>query len=95
MPSGIFSYKVNFKQRGSTSLAYAEGEITNNTSKEYNTAVFRLTLHNKSMLAWTGVIKIRGLRARQTKSFEIPLEGIDYKTAFATSRHELYFESGY
>lgn len=93
--AGFSYYKIGFKRYGNGPLIYAHGDITNNSGKDYNTAVFRLSIFDKNMLIWTGNIKIRGLRKRQTKSFEVSLEGMDVAVLKAISRHDIYFESGY
>ncbi len=96
MPGTIFTYtNVSFKRYQTTNIAYAEGEITNDSGKDYNTAIFRMSIYDKNMLIWSGFIKIRGFRNRQTRTFEIPLEGFAGGMVSKIAKFEIYFESGY
>ena len=88
-------YNVAFKRYGDASWVFAQGEVANKSEKDFNTAVFRITLMDKKLLMWTGVFKIMGFRKRQTRLFEVPLDGLDYKVLPKMTKYEIYFESGY
>ena len=88
-------YNVTFKRKGEGKWVFAQGEIENNTNKDYSTALFRISVFDKNMLIWTGPMKINGFRKRQTKSFEILMEGFDHYAIAGISRYDIYFESGY
>jgi hypothetical protein len=96
MPQGSFSfYNINFKRKGAGKWVFVQGEIQNESNRDYNTALFRLAVFDKSVLMWTGVIKITGFRKKQTRPFEILMEGLEYRSVSRISRHEICFESGY
>ena len=96
MSCGSFSfYNISFKRKGNGKWVFAQGEIKNESSKDFNTALFRMSVFDKNILMWAGAIKIMGFRKRQTKPFDLLMEGLDYRTIAAISRYEIYFESGY
>jgi hypothetical protein len=96
MSGKIFSfYNIIFKRKGMGKWVFGQGEIINESNKDYHTALFRISVFDKNILMWTGVIKITGFRKKQTRTFEILMEGLDYRLVPAISRHEIYFESGY
>jgi hypothetical protein len=93
---GVFSYyNIHFDRKGGGIWVFAKGEITNNSNKDYNTAMFRLNLFEKKKILWSETFKIRGFRRRQTRPFELLLENLDYKAMSAISRYDIYFEGGY
>lgn len=92
----IFSYyNISFDRKGRGPWVFAKGEVTNNSNKDYNTAVFRLSLSERKKLLWTGTFKVRGLKRRQTRAFELLMENLDYRTLSAIWRYDIYFEGGY
>ncbi len=96
MACGNFTYsQIVFKKYASTSLTYARGEITNNSSRDYNTAVFRLSVFDDKTLVWTGMVKIRGLRRRQSKTFQMTLDKADFNTGSKVIKCEICFETAY
>jgi len=89
-------YNVDFRRYSDGKFAYVTGEVTNETLKDYNTAVFRMVLFDMgNRVIWSGSFKIRGLGKKRTKSFEVPLEGVDFTVIPKISRHDIYFEAGY
>ena len=96
MTQASFSfYNIVFKRKGTGKWVAAQGEIQNDSNKDYNTAMFRLSVFDKNILIWTGVIKIMGFRKKQVRPFELLMEGLEYRSLSAISRHEMFFESGY
>ena len=93
--AGFAFYNINFKRKGTGKWVFAYGEITNESGKEYNTAQFRLSVFDRNLLIWTGMIKIMGFRKRQTRPFELVMEGFEQRSISAISRYDIYFESGY
>ncbi len=69
--------------------------MTNDAGKDYNTAAFKLSIFGKDTIIWTGTFKIRGLRKKQTKSFEVTLDQFDANLINTISRYEIVFEGGY
>lgn len=92
---GFYFYNITFQRKGGGKWVFAQGEIENNTRKDYHTALFHFSVFDKHILLWTGVIKMAGLRRQQTKPFELFMEGLDHYAVSAISRYEIYFESGY
>ena len=88
-------YNVSFKRYGDASWVFVRGEVANKSEKDFNTAVFRITLFDRKLLMWTGVFKVMGFRKRQTRLFEVPLDGLDHKQLSKMTKYEIYFESGY
>ena len=88
-------YNINFRRKGGGKWVFVQGEITNDSGKDYNTALFRISVFDKNLLMWTGTIKIMGFRKRQTRPFELVMDGLTYRSMPAISRYDIYFESGY
>lgn len=96
MPIGSFSfYNITFQRKGGGRWVFVQGEIENNTRRDYHTALFRISVFDKNVLMWTGNIKIAGFRKRQVRSFELFMEGLGYRVIPTISRYEIHFESGY
>lgn len=85
---------VNFVKKG-VHWVFMNGEILNNTNRNYVSAVFRLSIFESTHLLWTGPVKVRNFRKRQARSFEVQLEKLGYDCVPRISRYEIYFESGY
>ncbi|MCM8779698.1 MAG: FxLYD domain-containing protein [Candidatus Omnitrophica bacterium] len=89
-------YNIDFRRYGDGKYAYVSGEVTNESLKDYETAAFRIVLFDQTnRVIWSGSFKIRGLGKKRTKSFEVPLEGVDFTIIPKISRYDIYFESGY
>jgi len=92
----MFSYyNVEFKRYGDGHLAYVHGDITNDSGKDYNTAAFKISVFGKDTIMWAGTFKIRGLKRKQTKSFQVTMEGFDASSLPAIARYEISFDGGY
>lgn len=71
------------------------GEITNNTSKNYNAVVFRLVVFIKTIPIANVAIIINGFYANQTKTFEAKVGELEYKIIPEITRYDIYAESAY
>ena len=92
----FFTYSnVNFQKYGGERLVNVQGEVTNGSEKNFNTAAFRLNIFAQGVIAWTGVFKIRNLRRGQTRPFELTLDGAAPGLAAKITKYEIFFESGY
>jgi hypothetical protein len=91
----FYFYNICFKRKGTGRWIFVNGEITNDSGKDYNTAVFRLSVFGKNILMWAGMIKIVGFRKRQTRNFELMMDGFDHRSLPAIARYDIYFENGY
>ena len=96
MSQATFSfYNISFKRKGTGKWVFAQGEITNESNKDYHTAVFHMSVFDKNILMWAGAIKIMGFRKKQTRPFEVLMEGLAHRAIPSISRYEICFESGY
>ena len=93
---GVFELlNVNFTKKGGGRWVFMNGEILNNSNRNYSSAVFRLSVFERTHLLWTGLIKVRGFRKRQSRPFEVRLERLRYEHVPHITRYEIFFESGY
>ena len=91
-----FTYSnVDFKKYGDERLISVQGEVTNGSGKNFNTAAFRINIFAQGAVAWTGVFKVRNLRKGQTRPFELALDGTAPGLAAKITKYEIFFESGY
>ncbi|MDD5730716.1 MAG: FxLYD domain-containing protein [Candidatus Omnitrophica bacterium] len=96
MAKAFFTFgNISLKNSYSGGWVAVQGDITNNSNKDFHTTVFRFSAFDKSVILWTGIIKIPGFRKGQTRSFELTMEGMRQETASSVARHEIYFEGGY
>jgi len=86
---------VNFTKKGEGHWVFMNGEILNNSNRNYSSAVFRLSVFGRTHLLWTGLIRVRNFRRRQARPFEVLMEKLGYEYVPRISRYELFFESGY
>ena len=93
--ASFFYRHISFKKLGTVPWIYARGEITNNSRRNYHTAVFRIIIFSKDVAMWNGVIKIRNFKKKQTKFFELFMIGLEHKNLPKITKHEIYFERGY
>ena len=96
MPLTSFTYSnVNFQKYDGDRLVNVQGEVTNGSEKNFNTAAFRINIFAQGAIAWTGVFKVRNLRKGQTRPFELALDGTAPGLAAKITKYEIFFESGY
>jgi hypothetical protein len=86
---------VNFTRKGTGHWVFMEGEILNNSSRNYTSVVFKLSVFEKMHLLWTGPLRVRNFRRRQSRVFELQMERFGPEAIPRISRYELFFESGY
>jgi hypothetical protein len=91
----IFSvYNIFFKE-GTENWTVVNGEIRNESNIDYRAAIFRIFIFDKQRKLGNGVIKIHNFRGYSTRTFEVLIEGLSYKSIPSIVRHEIIFESGY
>ena len=93
--TNFFYRHISFKKLGTVPWVYVKGEITNNSRRDYNTAVFRMVIFSKDVAMWNGVIKIRNLKKKQTKFFELFMIGLEHRFIPKITKYDIYFERGY
>jgi hypothetical protein len=86
---------VNFNKKGAGYRVFMNGEILNNSNRHYASAVFKLSVFERTHLLWTGPLRIRNFRKRQARPFELQMEKFGAELLPRISRYELFFESGY
>jgi hypothetical protein len=88
-------FNVNFTKKGDGHWVFMNGEILNNSNRNYSSAVFHLSVFDRMHLLWTGAVKVRNFRKRQTRPIEVLMEKLSYESIPRISRYEIFFESGY
>lgn len=87
-------FNVTLK-RGSEEWVIINGEIRNETKRDYKVSIFRMFLYDSMQVVAIGLIKVYDFRARSTRTFEILIEGMNYKLIPSVVRYEVVLESGY
>jgi hypothetical protein len=93
--AGFLYHNIQFKRYGTEPWIIAKGEIVNNSRKHYSSTLFKITIFHREQPVWSGAIKIRNFKRTQRRSFELLMEGLDYRLLPEISKYEIYFESGY
>jgi hypothetical protein len=88
-------YNLQFKKHPVEKWVVVRGEIRNDTSKNYNTAVFHLKIFIGRDCLGAAIIKLRGFRGKSSKDFEVMVEGVHHELLSQIVRCEVLFESGY
>lgn len=88
-------YNVQFNKHPIEPWVVVKGDISNDSSKNYNTAVFRIKIFIAEEVLGSAIIKVRGLRARSSKGFEVMIEGVHRDLIQKIGRYEILFESAY
>ncbi len=86
---------VTFTKKGGGHWVFISGEIANRSNKSYASAVFRMNIFEGTHVMWTGLIKVRNFRVRQTRPFEVQLESLSVDCIPRISKYEIFFETGY
>ncbi|MCX7661169.1 MAG: hypothetical protein N2Z79_00620 [Candidatus Omnitrophica bacterium] len=90
----LFS-KVKFKRNETDNRLVAEGEITNNSGRSYNTVVFRLVVFVREIPIGNITFSIKNFRVGQTRNFAKEVEELDYNMISKITRYEVFTESAY
>jgi len=87
-------YNVSFRRAHQDSIV-VNGEIVNETGRNYAMAAFKILLFDKYHLIGSGIIKVHDFRSRAIKEFEALIEGMDCKIIPSIFKYEVLFEGGY
>jgi len=95
-----FSYNnFSFKQDFEEATLVVTGEITNESGKDFNAVLFKMTLFVKNRHLGNLSITMNGFRNGQTKTFRKSIGeaelGLGLKIATELIRYEIYPESAY
>ncbi len=93
--AGFLYHNIQFKRFGTEPWILARGEITNNSRRHYNSALFRISVFYREQSIWSGVVKIKNFKRRQRRFFELVMDGLDHRLLPEISKYEIFFESGY
>jgi len=88
-------YNVTYARQEGEDWITAKGDIANETNKNYNTAVFKVSIFNADESIGAAVVKVHNFRAKMTKSFEAVFEGSHHTMISKIARIELFFEAAY
>ena len=88
-------YNIQTKRPAAGSGIVVTGDIHNETSKDYHTAVFKLVVFAGQESIASSVVKVQGFRGHGTKSFEILIEELDFSQVGKITKCDLLFESVY
>ena len=88
-------YNVQYHRHQVEDWIIAKGDITNESNKNYSTAVFKAKIFSGEMSIGSAVIKIHGFRSKMTRPFEAVFEGSTHLLIPKISKLELYLESVY
>lgn len=98
MYQGTFSYyNIYFKKIPEKEGVEVQGDITNNSGIDYSAAIFRIFIFIKGREGHigSGVITIRGIHRKKTKSFNIIVRLEDQYIDSLISKYEIYLDSLY
>jgi len=88
-------YNIRYNKHVVEDWVTVTGEIRNETSKNFNTAVFKITLYVGTEPLGSALIKLRGFRSKSSKAFDVIVEGVHYELMHKITKHEIMFESAY
>ncbi|HRZ13923.1 MAG TPA: hypothetical protein P5110_00250 [Candidatus Omnitrophota bacterium] len=88
-------YNIETKKPAAGRGIVVTGEIHNETSKDYHTAVFKLVIFSGQESIASSVVKVQGFRSRGTKTFEVLIEELDFGLVNRITKCDLMFESVY
>jgi len=94
-PANFSFYEINLNKGYTSNEIYVSGEVKNNSTVNYSTILFRVLLYVQNKVEASGTLKISGLTAKGSKSFEARVEGLHDLAISRISRCEILFESGY
>lgn len=90
---------VNFKQDVQESALVVTGDITNDSGKDFNAVLFRMTLFIKTRCIGNLTITMNGFRNGQTKTFRESVGALELRTGVKMApgllRYEIFPESAY
>ncbi|MDD4981375.1 MAG: hypothetical protein WC293_02260 [Candidatus Omnitrophota bacterium] len=86
---------IQYKQNKLEDCLTMQGEVTNESSKDYNCVAFRVLLYVKTVSISSFVFTIKGFLKSQTKDFEVRIPELSYAVAKEITAQEIFAESAY
>lgn len=90
----FLAYNVEFQVLANENYIGIKGQISNETSRSYSTALFKIFVHSRETAIYKGNLKIFDFRAGQTKYFESVLK-LHRSRIPDISGYEIIFEQGF
>lgn len=90
----FLTYNVQFEVLTDENYTQIKGQISNETTHNYTTALFKIFVYSRDATICKGNIKIHDLRAGSTKYFEAVLE-LHRSRIPKISGYEIVFEQGF
>ncbi len=88
------TYQVSFEKSSFDDSVTVAGEIKNDSSRDYNLAMFRIYLYAKNKRLGAGIIKIFDFKKNVTKAFRVYVLVGEGKIP-KIDRYEIVIEGGY
>lgn len=88
------SYNVNFEKGSYDESIIANGEIRNETLKDYSLVMFKIIVYNKRCSLGSGIIKIYDFKRTTTRAFNVILE-VHRGLLPTIVKHEIVVETAY
>ena len=88
------TYLVSFEKSSFDDSVTVAGEIKNDSSRDYNLAMFRIYLYAKNKRLGAGIIKIFDFKKNVTKAFRVYVLVGEGKIP-KIDRYEIVIEGGY
>ena len=87
-------YNITYK-RSSQDWIVVNGEIKNDSRRNYETALFRLIIYDRKKPIGMGFFRVHSFRMKSLKNFEVLIFGLHYRFIPHIARYEVILESGY
>ncbi|MFA5157115.1 MAG: FxLYD domain-containing protein [Candidatus Omnitrophota bacterium] len=89
------TYEVQFEKSGFDESVVVTGDIKNDSSRDYNMAMFKIVLYSRHKLVGSGVIKVYDFKRDMTKPFRAYVAMDTAVKITAIDRYEIMIEGGY
>jgi hypothetical protein len=88
-------YNLKYQKHPVEDWIVVKGEIRNESTGNFNLAVFRVLLSSGQQVFGSAILKVAGFRARATKSFEVMVDGAHHEMIPRITKCEILFESAH
>ncbi len=88
------TYQVNFEKSSFDDSVIVTGEIKNDSSRDYNLAMFKIILYSRNKRLGAGIMKVYDFKKDITKSFRAYVPFNEPKLP-VIDRYEIMMEGGY
>lgn len=88
------TYNIEYEVMSDENYTMVKGQISNETTRNYTLALFKLFLYSREATLAKGIVKLHDFRAGSTKSFETVID-LHRTRIPKIVGYELLFEQGY